>query len=116
MSSSKRVCICERIYPHFKAKRISQSPLTPAPQGKDLDYEAMAREHRALAGIIREHSGGKRVEPDDKLLLRTQVRVGVERGSISWKGSPGRKGGQVLFSSNVLLGDCLCMRGPLLFL
>ena len=42
-------------------------------QGKDLDYEAMAREHRALAAIIREHSGGKRVEPDDKLTLRTQV-------------------------------------------
>ena len=33
----------------------------------------MAREHRALAAIIREHSGGKRVEPDDKLTLRTQV-------------------------------------------
>jgi hypothetical protein len=33
----------------------------------------MAREHRSLAAIIREHSGGKRVEPQDKLVLRTQV-------------------------------------------
>ncbi len=33
----------------------------------------MARESRSLAAIIREHSGGKRVEPPDKLFMRAQV-------------------------------------------
>ncbi|GAX83403.1 hypothetical protein CEUSTIGMA_g10828.t1 [Chlamydomonas eustigma] len=42
-------------------------------EGKDLDYEAMAREHRSLAAVIREHSGGARVEPASQLLLKTQI-------------------------------------------
>lgn len=42
-------------------------------QAKALDYEAMSREQRALAAIIREHAGGRRAEPPDKLLMRTQV-------------------------------------------
>ncbi|KAL6763407.1 PTHB1 N-terminus-domain-containing protein [Haematococcus lacustris] len=42
-------------------------------EGKDLDYEAMGREQRALATIIREHAQGKRVEPFDRLMMRAQV-------------------------------------------
>ncbi|GFH06304.1 uncharacterized protein HaLaN_00911, partial [Haematococcus lacustris] len=41
-------------------------------EGKDLDYEAMGREQRALATIIREHAQGKRVEPFDRLMMRAQ--------------------------------------------
>jgi hypothetical protein len=52
----------------------------PGPhQGKELDYESMAKESRSLAAIIREHSGGKRAEPPDKLMMRAQVSGADER-------------------------------------
>lgn len=79
------------------------SPLAlcpPHPQGKDLDYEAMAREHRALAQLIREHGGGpgggRLVEPPDRLIMRAQVGAGNGRVTSdtcrsikSWKQSWG---------------------------
>lgn len=42
-------------------------------QGKPLDYEAMGREQRSLAAIIREHAGGRRAEPADRMIMRAQV-------------------------------------------
>ena len=67
---------CHTLFPgQCMCQYLPTSTLALLLQGKELDYEAMAREHRALAGIIREHSGGKRVEPQDKLVLRTQVCV-----------------------------------------
>ncbi|KAJ9513997.1 hypothetical protein QJQ45_021078 [Haematococcus lacustris] len=57
-------------------------------EGKDLDYEAMGREQRALATIIREHAQGKRVEPFDRLMMRAQVE-----GSEGSEGSEGAGGG-----------------------
>jgi hypothetical protein len=39
----------------------------------------MAKESRSLAAIIREHSGGKRAEPPDKLMMRAQVSGADER-------------------------------------
>jgi len=61
---------------HVVVSYLGTDPLlTPVGfvEGKELDYEAMAKEHRALAAIIREQSGGKRVEPPDKLIMRAQV-------------------------------------------
>ena len=78
---------CHTLFPgQCMCQYLPTSTLALLLQGKELDYEAMAREHRALAGIIREHSGGKRVEPQDKLVLRTQV---CARG-----GKGGRGGGR----------------------
>ncbi|GFR41608.1 hypothetical protein Agub_g2332 [Astrephomene gubernaculifera] len=55
-------------------------------EGKDLDYEAMAREHRQLAAVIREHGGGagggRLVEPAERLIMRAQIpqRLDAPRG------------------------------------
>ena len=46
-------------------------------QGKELDYEAMGREQRQLAAIIRDHMAGRRAEPADKLIMRAQVWLGA---------------------------------------
>jgi hypothetical protein len=51
--------------------RTSSFPLLS--QGKELDYEAMGREQRMLAAIIREHTSGRRAEPPDRLAMRAQV-------------------------------------------
>jgi hypothetical protein len=40
----------------------------------------MAREHRQLATIIREHGGAKRADPADKLVMRAQASPLVWRG------------------------------------
>ena len=48
-------------------------------EGKELNYETMAREHRSLAAIIREHAGGKRVEPQEKILIKAQVPSRLEK-------------------------------------
>ncbi|KXZ41737.1 BBS9 protein [Gonium pectorale] len=56
-------------------------------EGKELDYEAMAREHRALAAIIREHGAGaaglRALEPHDRLVMRAQIpqRLDAPRGA-----------------------------------
>lgn len=43
---------------------------------KEPDYETMSREQRTLATIIREHAGGRRGAPLDKLIMRAQVGLG----------------------------------------
>ncbi|GLC42379.1 Protein PTHB1 [Pleodorina starrii] len=62
-------------------------------EGKDLDYEAIAREHRQLAAVIREHGGGagggRLVEPPERLMMRAQIpqRLDAPRGhSLSGEG------------------------------
>ncbi|KAG2488148.1 hypothetical protein HYH03_013291 [Edaphochlamys debaryana] len=61
---------------------------------KDLDYEAMAREHRALARVIRDHGGGaggtRLVDPADKLMMRAQIpqRLDAPRGGPGGLGAP----------------------------
>ncbi|GIM12857.1 hypothetical protein Vretimale_16089, partial [Volvox reticuliferus] len=55
-------------------------------EGKELDYDAIAREHRQLAQVIREHGGGagggRLVDPPEKLIMRAQVphRLDLPRG------------------------------------
>ena len=44
-----------------------------ATEAKELDYEAMDQEHKALLQQIRESQADRRVEPRDKLILRAQV-------------------------------------------
>ncbi|KAG2452068.1 hypothetical protein HYH02_003104 [Chlamydomonas schloesseri] len=62
------------------------NPVGGFSEGKDLDYEAMAREHRNLAQVIREHGGGgggvQRIEPMDRLIMRAQIpqRLDAPRG------------------------------------
>ncbi|GLI70845.1 hypothetical protein VaNZ11_015856, partial [Volvox africanus] len=62
-------------------------------ESKELDYEAIAREHRQLAQVIRDHGGGagggRLVEPPEKLIMRAQVphRLDQPRGhSITGEG------------------------------
>lgn len=58
-------------------------------EGKELDYEAMAREHRSLAAVIREHSGTKRAEPPDRLVIKAQVPVRFDSDSSFGRGGYG---------------------------
>lgn len=51
----------------------------------------MAREHRALAQLIREHGGGpgggRLVEPPDRLIMRAQVGKGgrgISKVLVTW--------------------------------
>lgn len=57
---------------------------------KDLDYQAMAQEHRRLAAIIREHGGGggaRMLEPTDRLLIRAQVPSRLDNSRAGGAGS-----------------------------
>jgi Bardet-Biedl syndrome 9 protein len=40
---------------------------------RDLDYDKIDEEHRSLLQIIREHQSASKLEPKDKLVLRSQV-------------------------------------------
>ncbi len=75
-------------------------------QGKELDYEALGREQRALAAIIREHSAGRRVEPPDRLLMRAQVRLCCTHCTHSAAPPAGTS------SSSCLLKSCSCQHKP----
>jgi Bardet-Biedl syndrome 9 protein len=54
---------------------------------KELDYEAMDEEHRALLKVIKQASTDSMVEPKEKITLRAQVSSQVSTGSGGHEGS-----------------------------
>jgi len=65
---------------------------------KELDYEAMDEEHRALLKVIKQASTDSMVEPKEKLTLRAQVSQSVST-------SAGGEGGDVYTESSLPKGS-----------
>jgi Bardet-Biedl syndrome 9 protein len=51
--------------------------------GRDLDYDAMEKEHRDLLLSIRQAQTEQREQPREKLLMRTQLGHSLDRSSVA---------------------------------
>eukprot|EP00605_Chrysophyceae_sp_TOSAG23-4_P001036 GSChrysophyteH1.ASY1.ANO1.1139.1 assembled CDS len=60
----------------YMGTRPPQS-ITSSSASRDLDYDKIDEEHRSLLQIIREHQSTSKLEPKDKLVLRSQLPAGL---------------------------------------
>jgi Bardet-Biedl syndrome 9 protein len=69
--------------------------------GRDLDYDAMEKEHRDLLHSIRQAQTEQREQPREKLLMRTQLGHSIDRSTVAG-GTGGIKNG---VPASLLRGD-----------